>query len=721
MLVCTSSSPAAEEVSRPPEHPAHGPAGTRTQLPDQLTPAILQARTAAALDAQGTPAFLTRPYIGAHYLTSVFDHSRPDYTVDGRVVRFDGVVAQASCGVDPGFAWGYKICGTQDYLYYDGHNGWDIALNYEPVLAAAEGTVTLAGWDAVSPGFGISVIIDHPNGLTTRYGHLSGVSVSRGQQVLRGGRLGTSGSTGFSTGPHLHFGVYLTSTWIAIDPYGWTGAGADPWPYDRGNLWLTGVPQDPLPSAPTQVQAIAGDASARLTWLAPAFDGGQPLAAYTITASPGGRTAVVGGGSTSGVVTGLENDRAFTFTVTAQNAGGAAAVSGASNSVTPTASWPGLLHAVAPARIADSRTGLGLTRLGPSEVASVPVLGQGPIPAGGVSGVLVNVTAVDGTDAGFLTINSTGVPSPITSNVNYMPGEQAANLVSSGVGPDGRVAVKNGSWGSVDVILDVSGWYSGPSIGGPEGRLRALAPARLADTRTGLGGSGRLSANRSVSLQVAGKGGVPSGFSGAAVLNLTVDNASQPSYFSVYPSGQSPPLVSNLNFTPGQQRANRVVVKVGSGGRIDLYNSAGEAEAIIDVAGYFTDATIEGPPPGRFASLPPARIYDTRDGTGQARGPLRPNSWVEVGVTGLAGVPAMSADPPPRAVLLNLTVSNPSQTSFFSVDPVGGAIRTSDLNFAFGQTRANLVVAPVGADGRVRLFNAAGTAEAIIDLLGWFS
>jgi murein DD-endopeptidase MepM/ murein hydrolase activator NlpD len=284
VLAGTGSSPAASEPARPQERPAYGPAGPRMQLPDQLTPAMLQARSTNAPEAQGDAPFLTRPYISPHYLTSVFDHSRPDYTVDGRVVRFDGAVAQSSCGVDPGFARGYRICGTADYLYYDGHNGWDIALNYEPVLAAAEGTVTLAGWDTVSPGFGISVTIDHPNGLTTRYAHLSGVNVSRGQQVRRGERVGTSGNTGFSTGPHLHFGVYLSSTWIAIDPYGWTGGGADPWPYDRGNLWLTGVPQDPLPSAPTQVEAVAVDASARVTWVAPAFDGGQPLAAYTITA-----------------------------------------------------------------------------------------------------------------------------------------------------------------------------------------------------------------------------------------------------------------------------------------------------------------------------------------------------------------------------------------------------------------------------------------------------
>jgi hypothetical protein len=119
--------------------------------------------------------------------------------------------------------------------------------------------------------------------------------------------------------------------------------------------------------------------------------------------------------------------------------------------------------------------------------------------------------------------------------------------------------------------------------------------------------------------------------------------------------------------------------------------------------------------------VPPARIYDTRSGTGSARGPLPPNSWVEVVVAGPAGVPTMGVDVPPKAVLINVTVTNPTQYSYFAVDPVGAAVGASDLNFAPAQTVANLVVAQVGPDGRVRVYNSAGTADLIVDVYGWFS
>ena len=189
-------------------------------------------------------AFLTRPYMNYHFATSVFDHCNPDYSVDGRVCDSGGAVAYRSNGADPSFSLGYATTpGGGSYLYYDGHNGWDMALNYENVMAAAEGTVRIAGIDPVNTCFGQNVVIDHPNGFSTRYGHLSQIYVSPGQSVNRGQVIGQSGNTGCSSGPHLHFGVYVTSGWTAIDPFGWDGApGADPWPSDQGDLWLTGNP-----------------------------------------------------------------------------------------------------------------------------------------------------------------------------------------------------------------------------------------------------------------------------------------------------------------------------------------------------------------------------------------------------------------------------------------------------------------------------------------------
>ncbi len=87
------------------------------------------------------------------------------------------------------------------------HPGQDIAApRGTPVFAPADGTVTEAGWKS---GYGQTIVIDHGNGLTTRYGHLSKLEVVAGQELKRGEELGLVGSTGRSTGPHLHYEVRL--------------------------------------------------------------------------------------------------------------------------------------------------------------------------------------------------------------------------------------------------------------------------------------------------------------------------------------------------------------------------------------------------------------------------------------------------------------------------------------------------------------------------------
>lgn len=90
-----------------------------------------------------------------------------------------------------------------------GHNGVDLARVPigTPVVAAAKGTVILAKSSGYNGGYGNYVIVSHPNGTQTLYAHLNTVSVSRGQTVAQGQKLGGMGNTGKSTGPHLHFEV----------------------------------------------------------------------------------------------------------------------------------------------------------------------------------------------------------------------------------------------------------------------------------------------------------------------------------------------------------------------------------------------------------------------------------------------------------------------------------------------------------------------------------
>ncbi len=336
---------AVRPAAVPAEHSGVEPGlivgGGVVRRPILAEPAQKPQRTrlaSSAAMAPSTNAFLTRPYTTWHSITSVFDHCNPDYTIDGKVCEFDGSLGLRSNGVDPSFSSGYaQTPGGGDYLYYDGHNGWDYALAYENILAAGDGTVRLAGSDPNNSCFGQTIIIDHPNGFSTRYAHLSQIYVAPGAGVNRGQVIALSGNTGCSSGAHLHFGVYVTSNWTAIDPWGWWGTpGADPWGSDAGNLWLTGYAQYPIPHAPQSVSATPGNGTAMVSWAAPDFDGGSGIASYIVTATPGPVTATVSGGQLSATLTGLTNGTSYSFTVTALNTVGSGPASAASNAVTPT-------------------------------------------------------------------------------------------------------------------------------------------------------------------------------------------------------------------------------------------------------------------------------------------------------------------------------------------------------------------------------------------------
>ena len=106
------------------------------------------------------------------------------------------------------------------YGYVRSHNGVDIGASYgSAIWSAAGGTVVSAGWNG---GYGKCVIVNHGNGYTTVYGHMSRIAVSAGQSVSMGSVLGYVGSTGNSTGPHLHFEIRASATATPINPMAFT-------------------------------------------------------------------------------------------------------------------------------------------------------------------------------------------------------------------------------------------------------------------------------------------------------------------------------------------------------------------------------------------------------------------------------------------------------------------------------------------------------------------
>lgn len=109
------------------------------------------------------------------------------------------------------------------------HEGMDFSANVgTPVYVTGNGKVTQAGWDGL---YGNSITIDHGFGYVTRYAHLSKIKVRRGQKVIRGEVIGEVGSTGKSTGPHLHYEVHVKGKVVNPVNYYFMDLSADD--YDR--------------------------------------------------------------------------------------------------------------------------------------------------------------------------------------------------------------------------------------------------------------------------------------------------------------------------------------------------------------------------------------------------------------------------------------------------------------------------------------------------------
>jgi len=155
----------------------------------------------------------------------IHDSARRFYdTTEDRVVRsyHNASVIKHFCRLDEemlcNFPFGIPTSGTimSRYGYrvdpfncshVEFHTGIDIANNYgHEVFATADGVVSHSGWTS---GYGITVVIDHSNSVSTLYGHLAEALVFEGLEVKKGDLIGLMGSTGRSTGPHLHYEILM--------------------------------------------------------------------------------------------------------------------------------------------------------------------------------------------------------------------------------------------------------------------------------------------------------------------------------------------------------------------------------------------------------------------------------------------------------------------------------------------------------------------------------
>jgi hypothetical protein len=240
---------------------------------------------------------------------------------------------------------------------------------------------------------------------------------------------------------------------------------------------------------------------------------------------------------------------------------------------------------VAPSRLLDTRDGTGGIggRFASGDRRDLVVAGQSGVPTD-ASAVVVNVTAVDPASAGFVTVWPSGQPQPVASSLNTSPGRTRPNLVVAKLGANGAISLYDyGDAGGTDLVVDVVGYFA--SSGGP---VTAARPQRLLDSRTGLDtASAPLASGETRAFAVAGRAGVPANATGV-VLNVTVTEPSAAGFVTVWPSGQPPPLASTLNFQPGDNVANLVMVGLGTGGGLSVFEFGGTADVVADVVGYVT-------------------------------------------------------------------------------------------------------------------------------------
>jgi hypothetical protein len=394
----------------------------------------------------------------------------------------------------------------------------------------------------------------------------------------------------------------------------------------------------------------------------------------------------------------------------------------------------GGFHPLAPARILDTRVGLGIphgavragdgrlpnepddtTRLEWLENHQLKVTGVGGVPERGVSAVLLNLTVTGPWGDGWLGIYPKQPRSsifedqsmfrtfPATSSLNFKSGETLPNLVVARVGAGGRIMLENASF-AAHVIADVAGWYDTGTARGDG--FFGVTPVRVMDTRNV---DKPVFGPREVrTLQISGRAGVPSNAT-AVALNVTQIEATAGGYVTIWPDGSAQPEASNLNGAAGRTRPNMVVVKLGAGGKVKLFNSEGSSHMAVDVVGYMA------PGGGKTYPVNPTRTMDTRSGLGSSATPLGAGEVRNLVVRGIGPVPANAT-----AVIANVTGLRSTSGTYLTVYP-SGVTRpdSSNINLDLADPAPNLVMMGIGSNGAISIYNDRGLAHVLVDIVAY--
>ena len=376
---------------------------------------------------------------------------------------------------------------------------------------------------------------------------------------------------------------------------------------------------------------------------------------------------------------------------------------------------------VTPCRLVDTRednvgAAFGQPALGGNSVRSFPIPQQTRcgIPANAAAYSL-NVTVVPQGPLGYLTIWPTGTAQPLVSTLNSVDGRVKANaaIVPAGVSGAISIFVTN----STQLVLDINGYFIDPASNAQALSFYPLSPCRIIDTRNPDGQLGGpvigAGGNKTIPIRLSNCG-VPANAQ-AYSINATVVPTGPLGYLTLWPTGQSQPLVSTLNAPTGNVVANAAIVPAGTNGSISAFMS-NQSHLVVDINGYFA-------PPGsanaqRFFAVTPCRLLDTREAVGELGGPVLDGNTARSYRLQFAscGLPGSAA-----AYSLNATVVPTATLGYLTLWPSGSAQPlVSTLNAVGDSVVANAAIVPAGAAGAVASF-VTNPTHLILDTNGYFS
>ncbi len=244
-----------------------------------------------------------------------------------------------------------------------------------------------------------------------------------------------------------------------------------------------------------------------------------------------------------------------------------------------------------------------------------------------------------------------------------------------------------------------------------------VAPCRIADTRNANGAFGgpALASGSTRSFAVPSSScGIPS-TAVAYSLNVTVVPSASLGYISMWPTGQTQPLVSTLNSLDGRIKSDAAVVPAGTSGAVSVF-ATDATNVILDINGYFVPTTVSGAL--AFYPVTPCRVADTRNASGALGGPSLTGSQTRSFpvVSSSCGIPSSA-----QAYSLNFTAIPQGTLGYLSVWPTGqGQPLVSTLNAPTGTVTANAAIVPAGTSGAINAYVTDNT-NMVIDINGYFA